>query len=103
LSFSYPDSMVKVLHNIQLKLPAKGLVLVKGISGSGKSTLLKILSGNLITQDGLVSVNGQNNAWSVQWLKANSSYMNQFPFLFDGTLGYNVFLNSEKETKSQLS
>lgn len=99
LSFSYPDSMVKVLHNIHLKLPKKGLVLVKGISGSGKSTLLKILSGNLIVKEGLVSVNGNNNPWSVQWLKANSSYMNQFPFIFDGTLGYNVFLDREKETE----
>jgi ATP-binding cassette, subfamily C, bacterial CydD len=101
LNFAYPDSMVKVLHNIHLKLPTKGLVLVKGISGSGKSTLLKIFSGNLIVQDGMVSVNGNSNPWSVQWLKANSSYMNQFPFIFDGTLHYNVFLDKETETDGQ--
>ena len=100
LSFAYPDSLVKVLHNIQLKLPTKGLVLVKGISGSGKSTLLKIFSGNLMVKDGLVSVNGNSNPWSVQWLKANSSYMNQFPFIFDGTLRYNVFLDKEYEKES---
>jgi ATP-binding cassette, subfamily C, bacterial CydD len=101
LSFAYPDSVVKVLHNIHLKLPTKGLVLVKGISGSGKSTLLKILSGNLIVQDGVVSVNGNNNPWSEQWLKANSSYMNQFPFIFDDNLQYNVFLDRENATESQ--
>ncbi len=101
LSFAYPDSVVKVLHNIHLKLPAKGLLLVKGISGSGKSTLLKILSGNLLVQDGVVSVNGHNNPWSEQWLKANSSYMNQFPFIFDGTMRFNVFLDMEDETESQ--
>ena len=98
LSFAYPDTMVKVLHNIQLKLPNKGLVIVKGISGSGKSTLLKILSGNLMVQDGKISVNGNSNQWSTQWLKANSSYMNQFPFIFDGTLRYNVFLDKEPVT-----
>jgi ATP-binding cassette subfamily C protein CydD len=98
LSFSYPDTMVKVLNNIQLTFPKKGLVLVKGISGSGKSTLLKILSGNLMVGEGKVSVNGNNNQWSAQWLKENSSYMNQFPFLFDGTLGYNVFLDENPET-----
>lgn len=95
LSFAYPDSMVKVLNNIQLEFPRKGLVLVKGISGSGKSTLLKILSGNLELQNGMISVNGNSNLWSAQWLKINSSYMNQFPFLFDGTLRYNVFLSEE--------
>lgn len=101
LTFSYPDSLVKVLHKIHLKLPTKGLVLVKGISGSGKSTLLKIFSGNLIVQAGIISVNGNSNPWSVQWLRANSSYMNQFPFIFDGTLRYNVFLDQETDTECQ--
>jgi ABC-type transport system involved in cytochrome bd biosynthesis, ATPase and permease components len=97
LSFTYPDSPVKVLHDIHLRLPVKGLVLVKGISGSGKSTLLKICTGSLFAQDGTVSVNGKDNMWSHQWLKANSSYMNQFPFIFDGTLRYNVFLEKEAD------
>ncbi|NDV93323.1 ATP-binding cassette domain-containing protein [Dysgonomonas sp. 521] len=101
LNFAYPDSPVKVLHNISLSLPTKGLVLVKGISGSGKSTLLKICTGSLFAKDGTVSVNGKDNEWSHQWLKANSSYMNQFPFIFDGTLRYNVFLEKETDTYSQ--
>ncbi len=100
LSFSYPDSLVKVLHNIKLNLPQKGLVLVKGISGSGKSTLLKILAGSLKVDEGRISFNGHENAWSQQWLRHNSSYMNQFPFVFDGTLRYNVFLeNAHNEPK----
>ena len=99
LSFAYPDTVVKVLHNIQLQLPAKGLVLVKGISGSGKSTLLKICSGNLKVNEGKIAFNGRDNAWSQQWLKVNSSYMNQFPFIFDGTLRYNVFLDKAAEAQ----
>ena len=99
LNFAYPDTVVKVLHNIQLQLPVKGLVLVKGISGSGKSTLLKICSGNLKVNEGKIAFNGRDNAWSQQWLKVNSSYMNQFPFIFDGTLRYNVFLDKAAETQ----
>lgn len=95
LNFAYPDSPVKVLHNIHLKLPDKGLVLVKGISGSGKSTLLKICAGSLFAEDGTISVNGKDNEWSQQWLNVNSSYMNQFPFIFDGTLQYNIFLEKK--------
>lgn len=97
LDFAYPETVVKVLHNIHLKLPTKGLVLVKGISGSGKSTLLKICAGNLVVDKGKVSVNEQTTPWSQQWLKSNTSYMNQFPFIFDGTLGYNVFLDKEAD------
>lgn len=51
----------KVLHNIKLNLPQKGLVLVKGISGSGKSTLLKILAGSLKVDEGRISFNGHEN------------------------------------------
>ena len=99
MNFAYPDTVVKVLHNIQLQLPVKGLVLVKGISGSGKSTLLKICSGNLKVNEGNIAFNGRDNAWSQQWLKVNSSYMNQFPFIFDGTLRYNVFLDKAAEAQ----
>lgn len=95
LNFTYPDSMVKALSNICITLPNCGLVLVKGISGSGKSTLLKILSGNLIIEEGSVMVNGNKNSWSSQWLLNNSSYMNQFPFIFDDSLLYNVFLDDK--------
>lgn len=97
LNFSYPDTLVKVLHNIHLDLPAKGLVLVKGISGSGKSTLLKILAGSLKVDEGMLTVNGHDTAWSEQWLRVNSSYMNQFPFIFDGSLRYNIFLDMETD------
>lgn len=97
LNFAYPESPVKVLHNFNLKFPLKGLVLVKGISGSGKSTLLKICAGSLPTTDGSISINDKDNGWSQQWLNTNSSYMNQFPFIFDGTLRYNVFLENDKD------
>lgn len=97
LNFSYPDSPVKVLHKIYHQFPNRGLVLVKGISGSGKSTLLKICTGSLLVKDGTVSVNGNDYIWSQQWLKENSSYMNQFPFIFDGSLRYNVFLKKDTE------
>jgi ATP-binding cassette, subfamily C, bacterial CydD len=101
LCFAYPDSPVKVLNNINITLPSKGLVLVKGISGSGKSTLLKVLSGNLIAHDGTVSINEQSNQSSREWLKFNSSYMNQYPFIFDATIAYNVFLDDKTEQPHQ--
>lgn len=100
LYFAYPGSPVLVLNNINLSLPSKGLVLVKGISGSGKSTLLKICTGSLKTQEGTLSVNGKDNEWSQQWLRTNSSYMNQFPFIFDGSLEYNVFLEKDEKDRA---
>ncbi len=96
LSYSYPNTNAKALNDINITFPEKGLVLIKGISGSGKSTLLKICSGSLFAENGL-SVNRKDNIWSHIWLKENSSYMNQFPFIFDGSLHYNVFLDSNSD------
>ncbi|MCD8072614.1 MAG: ATP-binding cassette domain-containing protein [Alistipes sp.] len=101
LDFAYPGSPVKVLSGIEVKLPVKGLVLVKGISGSGKSTLLKICAGSLAAEEGRVSVNGMDNQCSQQWLDINTAYMNQFPFIFDGTLRYNVLLDEDADGKVQ--
>ncbi len=95
LNFAYPNAPIKVLNELNMDIPPKGIFLVKGISGSGKSTLLKILAGSLPLSEGSVSLNGLDNITTLQWLKLNSSYMNQFPFIFDGTLGYNVFLKNE--------
>ncbi len=97
LGYAYPDSPVKVLNGIDATFPAKGLVLVRGISGSGKSTLLKICAGSLPVSEGLVSVNGWDESTSRQWLRDRSSYMNQFPFLFDGSLRSNIFPDKDSE------
>lgn len=101
LSFVYPNSPLKVLHDINLSLPTKGLVLVKGISGSGKSTLLKICSGNLSVEEGMISVNHQHGIDAQCWLLEHSAYMNQFPFIFNETLKYNVFLDNASDALSE--
>lgn len=103
LSFSYPGTSTKVLHQININMTTKGLVLVKGISGSGKSTLLKLCTSSLFPQSGSVSINEKDNLWSHQWLRANTSYMNQYPFIFDGTLHYNVFLDKDTNGANEQS
>mgnify|MGYP001489745221 FL=1 len=52
----------------------------------------------MTTGAGSLRVNKQDNYWSQRWLQVNSSYMNQFPFIFDGSLKYNVFPENEKAT-----
>lgn len=41
-----------IFRDLSLKLPSKGLVLIKGENGSGKTTLLNILSGNDLNYEG---------------------------------------------------
>ncbi len=49
LSYSYGDK--KVLNNININMPRKGLVSIVGTSGCGKTTLAKILSRNLKSEN----------------------------------------------------
>ncbi len=103
VSFRYRSDGLWVLHELNFELPAKGLVLVKGISGSGKSTLLKLLAGYLQPNDGNICIHTGNEQAS-DWLKRHSVYMNQFPFLFDGTIADNIQLATplDKETFQQI-
>ena len=57
LSKTYANQ--KVLDNISLSLPDKGLVAINGPSGCGKTTLLNCLSG-LISFEGHIAVNNKN-------------------------------------------
>jgi len=57
LRFSYDDG-TRVLQEVDLHLPTRGLVVVMGESGSGKTTLLRLLLGFLVPQRGSVWLDG---------------------------------------------
>ena len=48
----------RILNEINLSLPSRGLIALLGDSGSGKSTLIKIIAGLLKQDSGSVRVNG---------------------------------------------
>ncbi len=58
LSFSYKDSNVKTLQNLNIHLE-KGLNALIGETGSGKSTLAKILSKQLFGYEGSIKMEGK--------------------------------------------
>lgn len=45
LSFTYPGTGTEVLHDINLRLPAGGVIALVGENGAGKTTLVKLLCG----------------------------------------------------------
>lgn len=101
VSFYYESEQHYALNQISFTFPKKGIVLMKGISGSGKSTLLKILSGYLSAQNGEI-LNNNSHKISSNQLKNWSVYMNQHPYIFDGTIRYNIELD-EKLNDEEIS
>lgn len=59
VSFSYPNG-TKALSNINLNIKDGEFVFVVGSSGAGKSTMLKLLTRELVADEGQVAVNNFN-------------------------------------------
>lgn len=48
----------KILNEINLKLPSKGLVVIKGLNGAGKTTLVNLIGGLDVPNSGKILFNG---------------------------------------------
>ena len=80
-SFSYAESDELIFSHVNFSIPAGSTVAVVGETGSGKSTLLKLIAGLIRTQHGSVHV-----------AEGGSAIVFQEPFLFSGSLHFNLTL-----------
>ncbi|MDY0371125.1 MAG: ABC transporter ATP-binding protein [Sphaerochaetaceae bacterium] len=91
LSFSYPDTSVTVLANINLTIRKNSTVGFVGTTGSGKTTLVDILLGLLVAQEGGLFVDDvpltsqRQRAW-----QQIIGYVPQDIFLSDDTVARNI-------------
>ncbi|MES9834720.1 MAG: ABC transporter ATP-binding protein [Candidatus Thiodiazotropha sp. DIVDIV] len=93
-----------VLHEISFSLESGRTHLLSGDNGAGKTTLLRILAGlekpDSIQVDlgrGLLNWRGIKKD-----LQHHSLYLHQHPYMFDGTVSYNLnYAISEKLTKHE--
>ena len=81
---------INCLYDKKLALSVEHLSIKKGITsvflgsnGSGKTTLLKLLSGLLTPSQGSIN-------HSIQELKSKAIMVHQTPYLFSGTVFYNI-------------
>lgn len=92
LSFRYGDT--KVFENLNYKFFRNKKYLLVGDSGSGKSTLLKLMFGYLTNYDGDIYFNKEliNNTNYLN-IREHVLYINQEPYLFNGTIRENINLD----------
>jgi len=82
-----------IFRDICLELESGSCTLLTGKNGAGKSTLLRILSGLEKPDQGLFSM---GHATASPWKKAKHTlqrqvmYLHQQPYLFDGSVEYNL-------------
>ena len=81
------------------------VIYLQGDNGTGKSTLMKILAGLMPPTKGHIEAVGfaKNAWWRRNPLLGKAVYLHQHPYLFDGTVEYNLTygLNFSSETKAK--
>ncbi len=94
VAFKYPGTNDFVFEHVNVEIPSGSKVAVVGETGCGKSTLLKIIAGLLAPDSGSVAI--QDRKCSIVF---------QEPFLFSGSIRFNVTLGktaSNEQVQSAL-
>ena len=100
VSFTYPNTNKKSLHNISFSINAKDKIAIIGKSGSGKSTILKLILGLYQTQEGTIFINNQPiNNINKDYLRSKISTVNQNIKLFNRTIMENIAYGTNKSHK----
>ncbi|MBC7980903.1 MAG: ABC transporter ATP-binding protein [Armatimonadetes bacterium] len=102
VSFSYTKDAV-ALSSISLSaLPGQTIALV-GATGSGKSTILNLLSRFYEPSGGRILLDGNPiSELSKEWLRDNTGFVTQEPFLFNTTIRENLLLARDGASDEEL-
>jgi len=80
-----------VLHSVEIRVPAGGVVALVGESGGGKSTLAKLIARFYDPAEGAVRVDGIDlREVELRSFRRQLGVVLQDPFLFSGTIADNI-------------
>lgn len=90
VSFSYQNSQIEVLKDINLEIRKGESVAFIGESGGGKSTLVDIILGLLSPKRGEILVDGKNIVQNERAWRYKIGYIPQMIFLLDDSIRRNI-------------
>jgi|1048.fasta_scaffold01183_4 ATP-binding cassette subfamily B protein len=103
VAFRFSDDAPRVLHNVNLEVPAGSFVGMVGGSGSGKSTVLKLLPRFYRPERGAVTIDGYDiNKVELYSLRRQIGVVPQDSLLFDGTIKDNLLMVRPDATADDL-
>ena len=102
VSFSY-NPEAAALQNINLSVKSGQTIALVGSTGSGKSTILNLLSRFYEPSSGEILLDGTLiSEISKEWLRDNTGFVTQEPFLFNTTIRDNLTLAKHDATDEEL-
>jgi ATP-binding cassette subfamily B multidrug efflux pump len=91
VSYTYPDTKIEALKNLNFEIPLGERWLIIGKTGSGKSTLAELLLKFYQDYRGTIAINGQElRQIPTDQLREAISYIPQDVFLFSDTVANNI-------------
>lgn len=103
VSFTYPDTGIKALDNINLTVKAGQTVAIIGKTGSGKSTLANLLMHMYDADQGDIRYDGINiKEYDYRNLRKQIGFVPQQVFLFSDTITNNIAFGLDKFTTEQI-
>lgn len=99
VSFTYPDTGIKALKNININIRAGERVAIVGKTASGKSTIAELLLGMYAPSQGTIFIDGTDiNKINKKQLRRFIGYVPQDVFLFSDTVTHNIVFGAEHKT-----
>ena len=93
ISFSYPDSEIFPIKNINLSIDENSKVGITGKTGAGKSTLFHLMLGLLTPKSGNIFYKGENIFNNLEKWRKEIGYISQNIYLLDSTIKKNIAFN----------
>ena len=103
VEFTYKDTGIKALKNINFKLNKGDKLGIIGKTGSGKSTLLNLIVRLYNINEGKIMVDTKNiNSINIKSLRSQIGYVPQDVFLFSDTIENNIKFGSINSTEKEV-
>jgi len=91
VSFAYPGTERRILHGVDLIVPAGATVAVVGPTGAGKSSVAKLVARVYDPDEGRVTVGGTDiRTWDLTSYRQRIGIVPQDGFCFRGTVAENI-------------
>jgi subfamily B ATP-binding cassette protein MsbA len=103
VDFKYESSEEKVLNDINIDIPSGTTLALVGASGAGKTTFINLIPRFFDVTSGKISIGDIDiRDFNVYSLRKNISIVSQDPFLFSGTIAYNIGYGVENPTEEDI-